>query len=653
MRRIAYGTALAGVLLLLMGFAAMAQVPAPRAQKMPRAVPRGSGTVGSDPHALFDLQRRVQELDRLLSVRSISRAQAQLADLEQHAELAAELLLRRVRLDQLLGEHLKAIATARKGLLTRPHDPALWRYLAESLLAVDKPDSARIAQDHFLTNNSNVRSAGTIIIRQCMSAGRARMAVGLIDSLRVVLSEPAFGSLAKSQALLAMGLHVEAAREISAALRIQPHNLPLVRSRILQGEYDPLTDEDFLVALDHAADEPTAVTAEKLLVANLLLVGGRADAAVARVANLVDSTSAGSLLLQNVSTLNRELELLPHDKQYQATVDYLVEILSRFAASVQQSRLMRRRAADRLAEVCEQAISGGGLGDDPQAAVTRFMGYLDQVRAINPTSERLYSAQISLARYLKEVLKEPETAARKLEHLLLDTELPTAGIALTRLTLGECYLAAGDTARGRAVLTQLGRDPDFHGAAGFAHYHLARLDLAEGGFMTARDRFAVVALDNPGAPYANDALELGLAVAEELDNSSGGPEILGFYAPCVLFDLLDQPSRRLAALRNFVRETSRRVDLSEPQHLLEKGMFELAGALADADSTAAARSMLRSLYTNNPDSRYAPRAMDLAGRLLQQDGQRDAAQDIWTRLLVQYPDYIFLPDVRDELKELP
>ena len=33
-------------------------------------------------------------------------------------------------------------------------------------------------------------------------------------------------------------------------------------------------------------------------------------------------------------------------------------------------------------------------------------------------------------------------------------------------------------------------------------------------------------MDNPAAPYANDALDLGLAIAEEMDNPSGGPAIL-------------------------------------------------------------------------------------------------------------------------------
>jgi hypothetical protein len=99
---------------------------------------------------------------------------------------------------------------------------------------------------------------------------------------------------------------------------------------------------------------------------------------------------------------------------------------------------------------------------------------------VNPGSEFLYSSRIRLATYRRDVLGEAREAARGLERLATDMNLPTEGLAMVRLTLGECYLAAGDTARGRQVLTALGRDPEFRQAGGHAHYHLARLDLAEG-----------------------------------------------------------------------------------------------------------------------------------------------------------------------------
>ena len=253
---------------------------------------------------------------------------------------------------------------------------------------------------------------------------------------------------------------------------------------------------------------------------------------------------------------------------------------------------LRTRILDILAQVSEDALTAGMLAADPVAAAARMQEVLLLVRQGHPLSPHLYSAQIRLAHYQRDVLGKPDAAAASLERMLTDLDLPLEGVALARLTLGECYLAAGDTARGRLVLTRLGRGSRFREAAGHAHYHLARLDLAEGHWETARDRFASVALDNPMANYANNALDLGLAIAEELDNPTGGPAMLTLYARSSYFDLTVQPDSQRVALERYIRVASRQLDLEQPQHLLERSRFELArlysdtGRLADALTSA-------------------------------------------------------------------
>ena len=358
-------------------------------------------------------------------------------------------------------------------------------------------------------------------------------------------------------------------------------------------------------------------------------------------------------LLQNTILLVRELELMGDSPQLQPSVDYLLAVLERLAGPVNRDLVLRHRAADQLAQVCEIALEAGALGSDPRQAAERFGELLAMVREVHPSSEYLYSSQIKLAAYTRDVLHEPATAARRLERLLLNLDLPSNGVALVRLTLGECYLADGDTARGRIVLDNLGRDPQFRQAAGHAHYHLARLDLAQGHYATSRDRFAVVAMDNPGAPYANNSLDLGLAIAEEMDNPSGGPSILDLYSPSVYFDLTAKPDMRLTALEDFVTRTVLLVDLEEPQHLLERGRFELANLYLDAGRIDEALERLDQVINVHPDGRYPARALVLRGRILQDAGRSDEARNAWERLLSQYPDYLFLDDVRDELRALP
>jgi tetratricopeptide (TPR) repeat protein len=603
--------------------------------------------------SMIDLRRRLIELDRLLSLGSISRAESMIQELEQHGALRRELVTRRIKLAQLKGDHAAAIELCRDALAGQTRNPGLWRSLALSQLAVDQPDSAMHSLGQFIGTNPNGRSATMVGVDLLQSADEQELAVALIDSMRVILSEPRLLGRQRAVGLLLLDRQKEAADEVISELRFNPFNVSLIRADLLQGPYRSADHEKFLERLKDRSREAGAQGAEALLAANLLVASGEVAAALEMVEPLYVGRGSIMSLLQNTILLVRELELMGESNQLQPSVDYLLAVLEKLAGPVNTDLVLRQRAADQLAQVCELALVTGAMGEDPVVAADRFGALLGQVREVHPTSEYLYSSQIRLAVFTRDTLREPGVAARRLERLLLDLDLPTSGVALVRLTLGECYLAAGDTARGRVVLDNLGRDPQFRQAGGHAHYHLARLDLAQGQFATSRDRFAVVAMDNPGAPYANDALDLGLAIAEEMDNPSGGPTILSMYAASVYFDLTDQPEARLSALEDFVVQAPPMLDLEESQHLLERGRFELAVMYRDAGRTAEALAMLDRVVLDHPDGRYPARALEMRGMILQGEGRHEEARLAWERLLAQYPEYLFIDDVRDELRALP
>ncbi len=607
----------------------------------------------ADAHQMMNLRRRLVELDRLLSLGSLAAAETLLMDLEQHSALQRELITRRIKLAQLQGQYGKAVTLGREALVGQGRNPGLWRELGVSLLAVGDLDSARVAIDRFLEFNPNQRSAAIVGMDLYLNSGHPALAVGLIDSMRTVLGETRFLGRQRAIGLLGLDRQEEAAAEISAELRYNPYNYSLVRTELLEGPYRPDDHQKFLERLIERAAEPQAKGGEALLVANLLVADGRVPEALELIEPLYGQTNLVLVLLQNCLTLTRELKLLDDPAQVQSSVEYLLAVLERLTGPSGGDVVMRRRAADYLADACEVALELDVLGSDPAASVERFSGLLNRVREVHPASERLYSSRIKLAVYTREYLHDPARAARQLEGMLMNLDLPTAGLALVRLTLGESYLAAGDTARGRVVLTRLGRDPEFRQAGGHAHYHLARLDLAEGHFATARDRFAVIALDNPGASYANDALDLGLIIAEEMDNPTGGPDILALYAPAVYFDLTSQPDQRVTALEAFVDEAGRRLDHEEPQHLYEKSLFELATVYAANGRTAEAVDLLKRVVLEHPDGRYPGRALQMQGDLMAAGGRGTAARGAWQQLLAQYPDYLFIDDVRDNLRALP
>lgn len=602
---------------------------------------------------VLEQRRRLQEVDRLLAVGNLSRAESLIKELSGQSMLARELLPRRIRLAALKGDPAEAAALCREALAAQPRNANLWRELLLALLDQDLTAEARAAADSFLVHAPDRRAASAIITEGLGATERPRITVAFIDSMRLELGDPRLLARQRALGLLTAGRQDEAAAELSAELRGNPFNLALIRTELLDGPYRPGRQEVFVAGVATRAAEPRAVPAEGVLAVNLMLADGDATAALAEVRPLLAAPPGQRAVLQNAAALGRESGLVGDERQAQAATDYLLVVLGELAGPGNRDLGLRRRAVEILGGVGLAALDGGWLAADPHEAARRLDGILETIRAVDPASGDLYAGQIRLAAYTRDELGDPAGAATRLEAMLLNLDLPLEGVALVRLTLGECYLAATDTARARAVLTSLGRDPAFREAGGHAHYHLARLDLAEGSFVTARDRFAVVAMDNPAADYANDALDLGLAVAEELDNPSGGPAQLTLYARSVYWDLVGRSAERRAALRDFITQAAALANPDDPQRLLERGRWELAHLEIEAGNPTAALELLATITASHPDGRYPAAALAERARLLLEAGRMVEARTALDLLLAQYPDWLFVDDARDALRRLP
>ncbi|MBK7702272.1 MAG: hypothetical protein IPI34_04935 [bacterium] len=435
--------------------------------------------------------------------------------------------------------------------------------------------------------------------------------------------------------------------EAASELAVNPLNLPLVREEMLDllpGAAQRERAVAALAALDR--DVPAA----RLLRADLLLRLGRADAAAAATADLADDPASAQVLLHAASILAKELPLEPEPattpRGHLAARD--AREAARLAAVPRGQQL---KVLDLLAGVCEDVLALDVPGPQQAAVAQRLDGVLELVRARSPGSTRLYSARIRLAAYTRDVLGRPAEAAATLERLLVDLDLPLEGVALARLALGETYLAARDTARARTVLTRLGRSPQFRDAAGRAHYLLALLDFAQGGWETARDRLASVALDGSASDVANDALDLGLLIAEELMQPTGGPSRLAAYAPAVGAALVrDDAARLRESLQAFVRDAGVTVD---QDRLLDRVRLELAETLLRSGDADGAAQQCRLVAADHPSGPLAPRALLREGEALVAARREQDGRDVWERLLLQYPDALEAEDARLELRSSP
>jgi lipopolysaccharide biosynthesis regulator YciM len=630
-------------------------VPSPaQSQPKPRPKPQQIQPPQPQVHGLGSYhERQLLQIDQLIRLGYHSRAHALLEELAEMGAPAAEVRRRRIRIALAVGEHQQAVDLSREALITEPAAAELWRQLATGLLALGEDAEARQALDSYLRHVPEPKAGFATAVDVLRAGGDCRHAAALVDSARAVLGDPVFLSRPKALCLLRLDRPEEAAREARLDLLASPYNLALLRRDLLAEDAPPLVPA-FGDELERLAAAPDARPEVALLAANVALIRGRRDEAWHLVEPRLAGGDAARSALHNGETLARELPLLIDGREQAATTDYLLTLLPWLGQHPQFDMRLRQKALDSLAEVCVFALDHDLLGAEPTQAVARFGEVLEVVRQGHPESVHLYAAQIELARFTRDRLRDPRAAAGRLEHLLMDLDLPLEGVALARLELGESYLAARDTSRARQVLTALGRDTEFRAPAGHAHFLLARLDLAEGHFATARDRFAAVALDNPVAPYANDALELGLVVAEELLNPTGGPDLLRRYSWAVWWELAAEPDSQRVALQRYLARATVQADLGEPQPLIERARLELAHLERAAGRTDEALDQLQRIVLDQPDGRHAARALALRGEILAED-RHDAvaARREYERLLTQYPDYLFATEIRLRLRELP
>jgi len=589
---------------------------------------------------------RLLEVDRLLRIGSYSRAASVL---DEVAALGApEAQVRRYRIDlyTATGDHEAVLELCRAGLLDKPTQPRLLRSQAVSQMALDRIPEARVSLNALFAASPNRVSSVADAMLLWRDAGHPEEGLALCDSLRDARGDPRIFMRQRAACLLDLSRVEESMAEIAMELKLSPMNMPMVREELWDLLVEPTAIASAIAAL---ADEDTDVL--RVVRADLLLLLGRNDEALAAVAPLYGNQRGVDTLLRYATNLSRELMVRDDPVLRTSATRWLIEVFMELVTGERVPRNRRARVANLLAGVCENALGLGYLDTDPERAADELIAALDLVKRYSPGSTRLYSAQIRLATHTRDNLGKPREAARQLERLLVDLALPLEGVALARLALGECLLAADDSARARVVLDRLGRNPQFSDAAGHAHYLLGRLDFAQGAWENARDRLAAVALDNARADYANDALDMGLLIAEELMNPTGGPSRLQTYASCIYYELARRPDDHRTALEDFMAKAVSDTPGDDP--LLDRVRLELAGSYANEGRLVPAADLCGRVAREHPDGHRAAAALYRQGAYLIQAGREREGREVWERLLVQYPDALETDDTRERLRSLP
>ena len=414
-------------------------------------------------------------------------------------------------------------------------------------------------------------------------------------------------------------------------------NLAIVRKDIAQVMTDPAQAAKSLQKLDPE-------NSSRLLLADLLLQSGQPQKALVAVDALYSDRVTVSLLYGFSRLLVSELRFTDQGLK-QNYIDWLLTVTERLFHSENLLLSQRKESLNLLSDVTIQAVETGII--DGPVAVERLESIMELLQEHRSVDSHYFDVWLELARFTCNQMRQPERAVQQLENMLSQPGLAGKGISICKVELGRCMIAAGDTVTAREELANIGSHSNDRNAAGLAHFILAKLDLAQGQWKESQDRLAAVAIHNPGSPIANDALDLGLLIAEEIENPAGGVDQLQVYAKAVLANMIFDVDAEIAALREVIA-IAENAGPDIQQFLLERAKWELANLLPNTE----ALQLCSGLYLDYPDGRYPAAALNYNAELLIEIGDFPGARKKWEQLIVQYPDNLYANDARLKLEQL-
>lgn len=267
------------------------------------------------------------------------------------------------------------------------------------------------------------------------------------------------------------------------------------------------------------------------------------------------------------------------------------------------------------------------------------------------------------AMILFEDLKQPQAALEAFETLVAHQRDNKQSDHMVRVQMGLCLAALDRFDEARQVLTEVAESgnepppelqmqdrrrrqrrsqtaaPEAIGRSR-ARYHLAELDLVEGEYDAAIDAFAALAEEAPEDRLANDCLDLALLLNE---SSLDPPEVRSRYAEYRRALLRKDQDAARAHLETLVTDHAE-------SSLHPIALFELGRVFDEEGKYEVALQRYESIVETHGDHRLAARALEAIGDLhLEKLGQPELAVSSYERILIDYPDDLFLDDVRKKL----
>jgi tetratricopeptide (TPR) repeat protein len=422
-----------------------------------------------------------------------------------------------------------------------------------------------------------------------------------------------------------------------------PKHHGLAKDRILELFREPGVDSERLFAVlrergDRSASHRGGILEilsfalfDQGLLENSLEVAMEAD---------MDTSSGDNILFALAERASNEYQPKPieHRSRYFETSFRALEAFLENHPSAPEMPRAKLMQVDLLVDVA----AGRVTGQSPErlgSAIPQALETLEWIIETQAGSEHAEKAYVKKGDMVFGLLKDPKGAL----------EVYRAGMKKARHyprafaeRLGRTYLVLEDYERAEEHLGQLVRSRDEQ-LRETGIFYVGLLLSFTGDFEASRDTLVALAEGNPASQMTNDAIELAWIIEEGLE---GDQKVLRLFINSLQAEIA-------ADTLSLITHLQRIVSMTADTPLRSRALLKLGTTFqASGNSEAAIGSFNRFLEDYAGDSQV-PEVHRRIGQVYEHGyGKLDLALEEYENVLLTYPHYMFLDDVREDVKRL-
>ena len=544
---------------------------------------------------------------------------------------------------QVLGEIDSAVAVYGRCIAANPADARAGASLGTLYIQKGEREKGEEVFRGVVSQTKPSMSAYRTIGATLSAAGFNDLALRMYDEGRRENNGHYIFTMDIAQLHRTMGDFESSLADYLSLIETSPKQAPLAEDRILELLRDPRANDEVLLARIAAASAvgaPNREIAARVLVLAYLQQGMVESALEAALEAEKTGASDGKVLFSLAEKTAVDYRRQPPASRSQ----YFDMALRAFEAFIEghpdAPEVPRAKLA--LVDLLMDLASGRverRPGIEYQAATAKAIESLDWMIAAFPGTDHAEEAYLKKGDLVFRIQKKPEEAV----------EIYKAGLAKARFRpvafaqrLGRLYLVLGDYPNAEGYFTRLvnDREPELHDTGVF---YTGLLLGIQGRYEAARDTLTALAEKNPASTLTNDAIGLAWAIEEGLQ---GEQKNLAGYVTALRCEVAEDTTGAIEALRGLVERPAETPLRS--RSLFKTG--ELYGQSGRFDEAVAAfETFVRDYPT---DIRVADAHHAIARVYEYGYGDRDRALEKYEDILLSYPHYIYLDDVRGDVTRL-